>query len=125
MPRDRAPEKVKDLKGTLLRLFKNLHKWRYMMVVAAILAMIAAMLSTIAPNKLADVTDVISEGLKPNTEGIEKISSEVYKNIMIGTNTSDYDDAMYKYSNLSLIEKKNILKQIINDKVKISTSDQL
>ena len=125
MPRDRAPEKVKDLKGTLLRLFKNLNKWRYMMVVAAILAMIAAMLSTIAPNKLADVTDVISEGLKPNTESIEKISSEVYKNIMIGTNTSDYDDAMYKYSNLSLIEKKNILKPIIIDEVKISTSDQL
>ena len=125
MPRDRAPEKVKDLKGTLLRLFKNLNKWRYMMVVAAILAMIAAMLSTIAPNKLADVTDVISEGLKPNTENIEKISSEVYKNIMIGTNTSDYDDAMYKYSNLSLIEKKNILKPIVIDEVKISTSDQL
>ena len=125
MPRNHVPEKVKDLKGTLLRLFKNLNKWRYMLVVASILAMVAAMLSTIAPNKLADVTDVITDGLKPNTENIEKISTEIYKNIMIGTLSNNSDEAIIKFSNLSNEEKGNILKPITIDNVEINSKDQI
>ena len=125
MPRDRVPEKVKDLKGTLLRLFKNLNKWRYMLVVASILAMVAAMLSTIAPNKLADVTDVITDGLKPNTENIEKISTKIYKNIMIGTLSNNPDDAIIKFINLSNEDKEKILKPIVIDNVEINSKDQI
>ena len=125
MPRDRVPEKVKDLKGTLLRLFKNLNKWRYMLIVASILAMVAAMLSTIAPNKLADVTDVITDGLKPNTENIEKISTKIYKNIMIGTLSNNPDDAINKFSNLSNEDKEKILKPIVIDNVEINSKDQI
>ena len=125
MPRNRVPEKVKDLKGTLLRLFKNLNKWRYMLVVASILAMIAAMLSTIAPNKLADVTDVITDGLKPNTENIEKISTEIYKNIMIGTLSNNPEEAINKYSNLSNEDKEKILKPIVIDNIEINSKDQI
>lgn len=125
MPRNHVPEKVKDLKGTLLRLFKNLNKWRYMLVVASILAMVAAMLSTIAPNKLADVTDVITDGLKPNTENIEKISTEIYKNIMIGTLSNNPDDAINKFSNLSNEDKEKILKPIVIDNVEINSKDQI
>ena len=125
MPRNRGPEKVKDLKGTLLRLFKNLNKWRYMLVVASILAMVAAMLSTIAPNKLADVTDVITDGLKPNTENIEKISTKIYKNIMIGTLSNNPDDAINKFSNLSNEDKEKILKPIVIDNVEINSKDQI
>ena len=125
MPRNHVPEKVKDLKGTLLRLFKNLNKWRYMLVVASILAMIAAMLSTIAPNKLADVTDVITDGLKPNTENIEKISTKIYKNIMIGTLSNNPDDAINKFSNLSNEDKEKILKPIVIDNIEINSKDQI
>ena len=67
MPRGRmSTEKSKDFKGSMLRLFKSLDKWRPLLIISVILALIAATLSTIAPNKLADVTDVISEGIKPN-----------------------------------------------------------
>ncbi len=125
MPRDRAPEKVKDIKGTLLRLFKDLNKWRYMMIVATILALIAAALSTIAPNKLADVTDVISDGLKPNTENIEKISTEIYKNVMIGTNSTNIEEATITFTNMSKTEQEKILVPITIDNVKINSSDQL
>ena len=59
-------EKVRDFKGSMLRLFKNLDKWRPLLILSVILALLAATLSTIAPNKLADVTDVITEGIKPN-----------------------------------------------------------
>ena len=67
-------EHVNDLKGTIIRLFKNLDKWKYLLVVAIIFAMLAAILSTVAPNKLADVTDVITGGIKPQTENIQEIT---------------------------------------------------
>ena len=123
MPRDRAPEKVKDLKGTLLRLFKNLNKWRYMMIVAAILAMIAAMLSTIAPNKLADVTDVITEGLKPNSENIKKVSEKIYGNILINSAGKEY--IILDFNDLPYEKKIELLDPITIDGVDISEDDQI
>ena len=76
MPRHnmREPEKVKDFKGTISRIFHSLNRWRYILVLSCFLAMFAAILSTIAPNKLADVTDVISEGIKPNVGALQDIS---------------------------------------------------
>ena len=81
MHRERTEEKVKDLKGTLLRIFKSLKVWKYVLVISCILAMISATLSTIGPNKLADVTDVISEGIKPNVSKIEEISKKIMSNV--------------------------------------------
>ena len=77
MPRPvKNVEKVKDLKGTLIRIFNSLKLWRYVLVLSCVLAMVAAILSTVAPNKLADVTDVISEGIKPRVENMELISKK-------------------------------------------------
>ena len=75
MHRQREVEKVNDFKGTVLRLFKNLDKWRIPLIISIFLAMLAAILSTVGPNKLADVTDVITGGIKPRTEYIEKITN--------------------------------------------------
>ena len=91
MHRQKETEKVKDLKGTLLRIFKSLKSWKYVLVLSCILAMVSATLSTIGPNKLADVTDVISEGIKPNISIIEEINSisdELFRlNTCFGRNT--------------------------------------
>ena len=51
MHRQKEVEKVKDLKGTLLRIFKSLKVWKYVLVISCILAMVSATLSTIGPNK--------------------------------------------------------------------------
>ena len=69
MPRPgmNTDEKSKDFKGSMIRLFHHLDKWRLMMILAIVLALLAAVLSTIAPNRLAKVTDVISDGIKPST----------------------------------------------------------
>ena len=80
MHRNREIVKVNDFKGTTLRLFENLDKWRIPLIIAILFAMFAAILSTIGPNKLADVTDVISGGIKPRVENIEKITKEIYIN---------------------------------------------
>lgn len=78
-----APEKSKDFKGSILRLFKNLEKWRKLFIIALFLAFASAVLSTIAPNKLADLTDVISDGMKPNTEVLQTISETIYETAMV------------------------------------------
>ncbi len=134
MPRhDQAPEKVKDFKGTLLRLFKNLDAWRYILIIAGVLSILAALLSTIAPNKLADVTDVITEGLKPNTENIQKISEEIYENAIVNysiykkkeINKNDSKELIEEFNNLTTQEKTILLKPITIDNVEISVADQI
>ena len=64
MPRPRGPmnrvnEKSKDFFGTMKRLFLSLNKWRYLLIIALILAMASAILAIIAPDKLSDFADTI------------------------------------------------------------------
>lgn len=75
-PMRRLPEKSKDFKGSIKRLFNSLNRWRYLLVFALCLAMISAILALIAPNRLSDLTDTITDGLKPN------VSSEKIQMIM-------------------------------------------
>ena len=65
-PGGRVPEKSKDFKGAMKRLFNSLNRWRYLLVFALFLALASAILSLIAPDKLSDFADVISDGLVPN-----------------------------------------------------------
>lgn len=80
MPRPGGPrvaEKSKDFFGSMKRLLKSLNPWKFIMIMALVLAMVSAILSLIAPNKLSDFTDVITVGLKPNTEKLEEISTNI------------------------------------------------
>lgn len=60
-----AGEKAKDFKSAIKRLFKELKGFRKLITVALILAILSAVLSISAPNKLSELTDKISEGLMP------------------------------------------------------------
>jgi len=78
--RGKVAEKSKDFSGSMKRLLKSLNSWKFIMIFALTLAMISAIISLIAPNKLSDFTDVITEGLKPNTEKLQEISTSIYDN---------------------------------------------
>ena len=139
MPRPEKQEKAKDFKGTMIRLFKSLEQWRYLLVIASTLALMAAALSTVAPNKLSDVTDVISDGIKPNTENVEYITIEISKNIV--ENYADYKaykgqevaiksgadskELLIEFNNLTRQEKEYILNPMEIDNKLISVSDQI
>ena len=143
MPRhDREVEKAKDFKGTIIKLFKSLDNWRYMLILASLLALAAAVLSTIAPNRLSGVTDVISDGIKPNTENLEKITGEIYKNALPKYIMYKYKDGgeppqynmededtlkelVSEFSNLTDQEKKYLLNPITVKGQKISVDDQI
>ena len=76
MPRPGSKiEKSKDFKGSIKKIFKSLSPWHFLLIISLSLAMISAILSLIAPNKLSDLTDYITEGITPQVseEKIQKI----------------------------------------------------
>ena len=126
MPRpNQKQEKAKDLKGTLARIFRSLKSWKYILVLSCILSMFASILSTIAPNKLADVTDVISEGIKPNTENFEKVSGVIFKNLSISYKTNDTNKILVTFNKLDKDKRISLLKEVEVENVKISSKDQV
>lgn len=77
-PRGGAPiEKAKDFKGAIKRLFSELKKFRVLIIIALILAILGSILTIIAPNKLSKLTDEITDGLAINTENIKKLSETI------------------------------------------------
>ena len=148
MPRPggmRVADKSKDFKGSIIRLFKNLDKWRKLLIISVVLSLLSAILSTIAPDKLSDVTNVISDGIKPNTENLEKVSEKIYGSVMmnylisqsnnptdnylINNNQNMSDEAalqiISEFNKLSTSSKRELLEDVEIDGVKISVDDQI
>ena len=84
-PGGRNFEKSKDFKGSIKRLLSNLSNFKILLIIALTLAMVSSILSLIAPNKLSDLTDTVTAGIKPN------ISEKRIKNIMTDPNISMSD----------------------------------
>ena len=113
------PEKSRDFKGSIKRLFLSLNKWRYLLIISLTLAMISAIFALIAPNKLSDLSDTVYAGL-PN------ISEDNIKDIMANDSISIEDKAKFKEiidkakngeeinSEVMLEEIKNIPESVLN-----------
>ena len=104
-----VPEKSKDFKGSIKRLFNSLNKWKYLVIIALIFSFTSAILSLISPNKLSDLTDTITLGIQPN------ISEETISNIMIDNSISDNDKKEFSIFLQSLNDNENNISNI--DKV--------
>ena len=59
-------EQAKDFRGAMKKLVHYLNKFHKLLVIALILAAVSSILSIIAPDRLSDMTDLISDGLVPN-----------------------------------------------------------
>ena len=108
-PGPRSFEKSKDFKGSIKRLFHSLKNWHSLLTIALILAMTSSILSLVAPNKLSDLTDTITSGIKPN------LNEEVINEIMTDTNISDSDKQEFGIMLSKMAEEKDsqeILKSI-------------
>ena len=64
-PRKGAPEKAKDFKGAMKRLFSELNKFKVAITISLILAAGGSILSISAPNRLSMLTDEIQKGIMP------------------------------------------------------------
>ncbi len=74
-------EKAKDFKKAIVRLLKELRPFRILMIVGLVLAMAGSILSLMAPNRLSDMIDEISQGLVVNTENLKTITSHVQEHL--------------------------------------------
>lgn len=100
-PGPRSFEKSKDFKGSIKRLFHSLKNWHSLLTIALILAMTSSILSLVAPNKLSDLTDTITSGIKPN------LNEEVINEIMTDTNISDSDKQKFGIMLSKMAEEKD------------------
>ena len=134
-----APEKSKDFFGSMKRLLSNLKPWKYIMILSLVLAMTSAILALIAPNKLSDFADIISEGLMPNTNKLTEISEKMTANLskenmeekiryiqsanISSSDLEEFQSIMINMSNIDDEEKEkifstmpeNILKYLLDD----------
>ena len=58
-----SEEKARDFKGAVKRLVIELDKYKFLIIISLILSILGSVLSIMAPNKLSELTDKISEGL--------------------------------------------------------------
>ena len=79
-PMHASSEKSKDFVGSIKRLLANLKPWKVLMGLAITLAFLSAILSLTAPNKLSSLTDVVTNGIKPNTDVLQEIVTEISNN---------------------------------------------
>ena len=103
MPRPEKIEKSKDFKGSVIKLIKSLKGFHVAIIIGLILAMASSILSLIAPNKLSDITDYITAGLKPNVDKLQVVNKEIY-----GQATNVFM-AMYPYDDQNLSEDQKAL----------------
>ena len=76
-----APEHAKDFKGAIKRLVKELDRYKVLVIIAFVLAILGSVISILAPDKLSELTDEISEGLVINQENMKKLSTTVEKSV--------------------------------------------
>lgn len=107
-----------NLLASLKRNLKETKEFRFLIIIALILALISSILSTIAPSRLSLITDEISKSLNLNYENLEKINRKVFENfdksnpdnadIEIDGNIISYQDQIKYIEILNELKSKNI-----------------
>ena len=105
--------KAKNFTGSLKRLLYNLKPWKIIMMIALILAMISSVMSLVSPNKLSDLTDILTEGIKPDINKIEKISSKIQNNFT-EENIIEKSNEIFTSTKISQEEKIKFKKALSN-----------
>ncbi len=95
-----------DFKSAMKKLIKYLNKFHTLIAIAFLLAATSSILSIIAPNKLSDLADLISDGLYP------RLTETDIQNIMTDENIS-YEDKQIFSENLKNLSEKTDLDTFI------------
>lgn len=139
----RGGEKAQDMVGTWKKLLKYCRKYYAVMVIAILCAAAGTVLTLIGPDKLSEMTDCITEGIKPDTDTLEEIVETIGENVsenMKASGSSQMgfsampdngakgisEDEMQKMTeNLPESVKEALYTEIEVQGVKISGSDQM
>ena len=113
MPRPmkgRIPEKSKDFKGSMKRLFNSLNNFKYLLIFALTLGLISAVIALITPNKLSELTDTITLGIQLDIS--EKKIIEIMNDESISL-----EDKSKLQSLMSLKDDKDISQEEVIEKI--------
>ncbi len=80
-------EKAKDLIGTWKKLLGYCRKYIYVILIALLCAAVGTVLTLTGPDKLSDMTDAITDGVKPDTHKLTEITETVSSNVSMNFET--------------------------------------
>ncbi len=84
-------EKAKDFRGTWVKLLKSMRRSTPLLVICVIFAIVGTVFTIIGPDKLSDMTDLISAGISMDSDALEEIATD----IATGAATGDMHDLTY------------------------------
>ena len=113
-------EKAKDFKGAIKVLFKELGKFKYLILISIILALVSTILQIITPDKLAKLTDEITVGLTVRQDKIELLIAGVRENLVQETVTNRCKEAL-----LVSISEDNISRILSSDKLTLMEKSEI
>ena len=108
--------KPKNLKKSLSRLIKELNKYKILIIISLLLAVVGSILSIITPNKLSKLTDEITSGLIINKDNFKTLNEQIYFNYT-NNNLKEIEIDNIKISINDLLEYLNIAKDIKQDDI--------
>jgi ABC-type multidrug transport system fused ATPase/permease subunit len=76
-----AGEKAKDFKGTWLKLLRYSKRDFGLLIIALLCAVVSTVFTLLGPNRLGDLTDLITDGIKPDTEALQDVSESITTNM--------------------------------------------
>ncbi len=106
-------EKAKDFLGACARLMSEIKgKLLFTLIISILLAVGSSLLSIVAPDQLAKLTDEISAGLKPDTAALQEISTEIGENFAESMTTGEMKEITYRDIEISVEDQQAFLSLI-------------
>ena len=94
--RGQTPEKPKNFKNAIIRLFKELKDFKILVLIALILAFAGSILAIMTPDKLSNLTNEISKGIKVDKIVIEKLQKNIEQNSTMTEKGISFNDFTMK-----------------------------
>lgn len=115
-------EKNNTFFNSLNKLLINLKPWKFLIILSILLAFSSSILTLILPNKMSNLTDVITEGIKPETYKMEEIIKEMSSNInkekiqqiIMSDELTTEEKANFEKIVAMFLEKKDITQEVKN-----------
>ncbi len=112
-------ETAKNFGGAIKRLFSELKRYKFLVMIAIILAILSSILSIFAPNKLSDLTDEISKGLVVNSDHLEELT----ENITAGLNEEKMREKIEPILNIDL-SQETMDKIMVSNEISLEEKQQ-
>ena len=114
--RNNNSSKPKDFKNSIVRLLKELDSYKVLVIISIVLAIASTILTIFCPNKMADLTDEIRNGLTINTDSLNEIVSKTTENF----NNKDFKDIVVNNINITVDDQMSLM----NIMGKVDKNDQ-